>query len=89
MTDYFEAEVEPLFGTETKFVTKRKTHTKQNGEYSYRISIINEKTNKSVYETVSWGKNQKDAVKNFRKNESEIRSKYLEIGGYVLGVLRF
>lgn len=68
---------------------KRKIHEKRNGEYSYQIRILEEKTNKSVYETVSWGKNQKEAVLNFRKNESEIRAKYLELGGYCLGVLRF
>lgn len=68
---------------------KRKIHEKRNGEYSYQIRILEEKTNKSVYETVSWGKNQKEAVLNFRKNEPEIRAKYLELGGYCLGVLRF
>jgi hypothetical protein len=70
-------------------IKRRKKHEKRNGEYSYKISILNEQTHKSVYETVSWGKNQKDAVLNFRKNEPEIRKKYLELGGYVLGVLRF
>ena len=68
---------------------KRQTHEKINGEYSYQIRILNEQTKESVYETVSWGKNQKDAVLNFRKNEPDIRHKYLELGGYVLGVLRF
>ena len=89
MSDYFEAEVEPLFGTETEPKYKKSTHEKRNGQYSYQIRIIEEKTNKSVYETVSWGKNQKDAVINFRKNEPGIRMKYLNLGGYVVGVLRF
>ena len=68
---------------------KRKTNQKRNGEYSYQIRILEEQTHKSVYETVSWGKNQKDAVRNFRKNEPDIRAKYLELGGYCLGVCRF
>ena len=68
---------------------RRKTHEKRNGEYSYLIRILEEQTKKSVYETVSWGKNQKDAVLNFRKNEPDIRAKYLELGGYCLGVCRF
>jgi len=89
MSDYYESEVEPLWGSEDTLRCKRKTYAKLNGQYSYQIRIIEENTGKSVYETVSCGKNQKDAVINFRKNDPEIRRKYLELGGYVLGVLRF
>lgn len=88
-SDYFEAEIEPLFGTEIESRYKKAKHVKQNGKYSYRIRIIELETNKIVYETVSWGENQKDAVLNFRKNEAEIRLKYLNLSGYALGVLRF
>lgn len=37
---------------------------------------------------VKYGKNQKDAINNFRKNESKIRNKYLGLGGYVIGIKR-
>lgn len=67
MSDYFEAEVEPLFGSETSTIYKKRKTNKVNGQYSYQISIIKDATKKTVYETVSWGKNQKDAILNFRK----------------------
>lgn len=89
LSDYFESEIEPLFGVSIEPRYKRAKREKINGQYSYKIRILNEKTNQSVYETVSCGKNKKDAITNFRRNESEIRSKYLDLGGYVLGISSF
>ncbi len=89
MGDYAEDLINGSIGDEPIQPKRNMKHSKFNGLYSYKISILDEKTRKSVYETVSYGKNQKDAVINFRKNKSEIREKYLEFGGYCLGVCRF
>lgn len=87
MGQYAEDLINGSIGYETT-QPKRKIYQKQNGEYSYQIIIFEEQTHKPVYETVSCGKNQKDAVCNFRKNETDIRTKFLEIGGYCIGVRR-
>jgi hypothetical protein len=86
--DYFESEIEPLFGSDTEPKYKRKKYEKINKDYSYKIQIIDENTKETVYESVSFGKNKNQAIYNFRKDESEIRTKYLEIGGYVLGITK-
>ena len=88
MGQYAEDLIIGSIGDEQMQPKRNMKHTKFNGMYSYKISIL-DKNHKSVYETVSYGKNQKDAVLNFRKNEPDIRQKYLELGGYLLGVLRF
>jgi hypothetical protein len=56
--------------------------------YIYDVNIINVETNKIVYSTTAKGKNQKEAIKNFRNNEKEIRQKYIEVGGFRLGIKR-
>ena len=89
MGQYAEDLINGSIGDEPMQSKRNMKHTKFNGMYSYKINILDEKTLKSVYETVSYGKNQKDAVLNFRKNELYIREKYLELGGYCLGVCRF
>lgn len=84
MSNYYESDV--IFMDEAEPSRKRRKYEKINGGYCYIIRIIDEKTLESVYETTSTGKNQKDAVLNFRKNEPDIRSKYLELGGYMIGI---
>ena len=88
MSDYFESEIEPLFGSDTEPKYKRKKYEKLNKQFCYNISIIEDQTNITVYETVSFGKNKNQAIFNFRRNEPDIRQKYLEIGGYVLGIIK-
>jgi hypothetical protein len=49
---------------------------------------MDSETYKVVYSTRSEGKSQKDAVKNFKKEQKEIRAKYIDEGGFILGVKR-
>lgn len=56
--------------------------------YLYDINIINTETHKTVYSTTARGKNQKDAIKNFRTDEKEIRQKYVDVGGFCIGIKR-
>jgi hypothetical protein len=88
MSDYFEAEVYPLIGSEEPYRGKKKLPPKRNGVYSYEIRIINTKTNTAVYVTTAEGNNQKDAIANFRRNEAAIREKYLNTGYHMIGIKR-
>lgn len=45
-------------------------------------------TYKVAHTTRSEGKNQKDAVKNFRKEQPELRAKYIDKGGFCIGLKR-
>lgn len=57
--------------------------------YIYEINIINSETNKTEHTTSSEGRNQKEAVRNFREYQSTLRQKYLDKDDeYYLGVKR-
>lgn len=56
--------------------------------YVYNINIINSDTEEVEYTTESRGNNQKEAIKNFRNNESEIRKKFIDKGGFCIGIKR-
>jgi len=56
--------------------------------YVYEINIMDAETYKVAHTTRSEGKNQKDAVKNFRKEQPELRQKYIDKGGFCIGLKR-
>lgn len=56
--------------------------------YIYDINIMDAETYKVAHTTTSEGKNQKDAINNFRKEQPELRQKYIDKGGFCIGLKR-